>query len=127
MVSHIDENLFGNAVPTGTRRLVRINGGKVFPYLYRLWTFKIKPFQDTFTWQWASPDLADEGMTKRADTIAHHSLAIKGKLKQCRNYHTGSVISYFSKIMLRVIPNKLKTKAKKLLAEEQAVLDQART
>ena len=45
--------------------------------------------------------------------------------KKCQNYRTISLISHSSKIMLRVILNRLKAKAEELLAEEQAVLDQA--
>ena len=46
----------------------------------------------------------------------------KGHLKQCRNYRTISLISHPSKIMLRVILNRLEAKAEELLAEDQAVL-----
>ena len=49
----------------------------------------------------------------------------KGNLKRCQNYRTISLICHPSKIMLRVILNRLKAKAEELLAEEQAVLDQA--
>ena len=44
----------------------------------------------------------------------------KGNLKQYQNYRTISLISHPSKIMLRVMLSQLKTKAEKLLAEEQA-------
>ena len=44
----------------------------------------------------------------------------KDSLKQCQNYRTISQIGYSSKIMLRVVLNRLKAKAEKLLAEEQA-------
>ena len=44
----------------------------------------------------------------------------KGNLEQCQNYRTISLISHPSKIMLRGILNRLKAKAEKLLAEEQA-------
>ena len=45
----------------------------------------------------------------------------KGNLKQCQNYRTMmSLMSHPSKIMLRVILNRLKAKAETLLAEEQA-------
>ena len=42
----------------------------------------------------------------------------KGNVKQCQNYCTISLISHPSKIMLRVILNRLKAKAEELLAEE---------
>ena len=44
----------------------------------------------------------------------------KGKLKQCQNYRTISLISHPSKTMLRVILKRLTVKAEELLAEEQA-------
>ena len=47
------------------------------------------------------------------------SFPMKGNLKQCQNYRTISLISHPIKIMLRVILNRLKAKAEKLLAEKQ--------
>ena len=47
------------------------------------------------------------------------SLPKKGQLKQCKNYRTISLISHPSKIMFRIILNRLKTKAEELLAEDQ--------
>ena len=44
----------------------------------------------------------------------------KGNLKQCQNYRTISLISHPSKLMLRVLLNRLKAKAEELLAEHQA-------
>ena len=44
----------------------------------------------------------------------------KGNLRQCGNYRTISLISHTSKIMLRVILNRLKNEAEEHLAEEQA-------
>ena len=44
----------------------------------------------------------------------------KSHLKQCKNCRTISLISHPSKVMLRVILNRLKAKAEELLAEEQA-------
>ena len=44
----------------------------------------------------------------------------KGNLKKCENYRTISLISHPSKVMLRIILNRLKNKAEELLAEEQA-------
>ena len=53
-----------------------------------------------------------------------HSLVIplpkRGNFKQCQNYRTISLISHPSKIMLRVIFNRLKSRAEEALAEEQA-------
>ena len=44
----------------------------------------------------------------------------KATAKQCHDYLTIGLISHPSKIMLRVILNRLKAKADELLAEEQA-------
>ena len=44
----------------------------------------------------------------------------KGNLRQCQNYRTISLISHASKIMLRVILNRLQKEAEEHLAEEQA-------
>ena len=44
----------------------------------------------------------------------------KGNLRQCKNYRTISLISHPSKVMLRVILNRLTQQAEELLAEEQA-------
>ena len=43
-----------------------------------------------------------------------------GNLKQCQNYRTISLTSYPSKIMLPLIPNRLKAKTDELLAEKQS-------
>ncbi|GFR71232.1 endonuclease-reverse transcriptase [Elysia marginata] len=44
----------------------------------------------------------------------------KGNLRLCNNYRTISLINHPSKVMLRVILNRLKPKAEEILAEEQA-------
>ncbi|GFR92326.1 endonuclease-reverse transcriptase [Elysia marginata] len=44
----------------------------------------------------------------------------KGNLRLCNNYRTISLISHPSKVMLRVILNRLKPKAEEILAEKQA-------
>ena len=44
----------------------------------------------------------------------------KGNLKKCQNYRTISLISHASKVMLRIVMNRLKTKAEEILSEEQA-------
>ena len=44
----------------------------------------------------------------------------KGNLRQCQNYRTISLISHPSKVMLRIILNRLKNIAEELLSEEQA-------
>ena len=53
-----------------------------------------------------------------------HSLVItlpkKGNLQQCQNYRTISHISHPSKVMLKIILNRLKPQAEKIIAEEQA-------
>ena len=44
----------------------------------------------------------------------------KGNLQQCQNYRTISLISHPSKVMLKVILNRLKPQAEKIITEEQA-------
>lgn len=44
----------------------------------------------------------------------------KGNLQQCQNYRTISLISHPSKVMLRIILNRLKPQAEEIIAEEQA-------
>ena len=44
----------------------------------------------------------------------------KGNLKSCNNYRTISLISHPSKILLKVILNRLRPQAERLIAEEQA-------
>ena len=44
----------------------------------------------------------------------------KGNLQRCNNYRTISLISHPSKVMLRIILNRLRPQAEKIIAEEQA-------
>ena len=44
----------------------------------------------------------------------------KGDLKKCQNYRTISLISYPSKVLLRIILNRLKPQSENVLAEKQA-------
>ena len=48
------------------------------------------------------------------------TLPKKGDLQQCNNYRTLSLISHPSKILLRIILNRLKPQAAEIIAEEQA-------
>lgn len=48
------------------------------------------------------------------------TLPKKGDLKVCNNYRTLSLISHPSKVLLRVILNRLKHQAQEIIAEEQA-------
>ena len=48
------------------------------------------------------------------------TLPKKGNLQQCQNYRTISLISHPSKVMLKIILNRLKSQAEKIVAEEQA-------
>ena len=48
------------------------------------------------------------------------TLPKKGNLQQSQNYRTISLISHPSKVMLKVILNRLKPQAEKIIAEEQA-------
>ena len=48
------------------------------------------------------------------------TLPKKGNLQQCQNYRTISLISHPSKVMLKIILNRLKPQAEKIIAEEEA-------
>ena len=48
------------------------------------------------------------------------TLPKKGNLQQCQNYWTISLISHPSKVMLKIIPNRLKPQVQKIITEEQA-------
>ena len=48
------------------------------------------------------------------------TLPKKGNLKLCQNYRTISLISHPSKVMLKIILNRLKTQAERIIAEEKA-------
>ena len=42
----------------------------------------------------------------------------KRNLQQCQNYRTINLISHPSKVMLKIIPNRLKQQAEKIIGEE---------
>ena len=44
----------------------------------------------------------------------------KDWVQGCQNYQTVSLISHSSKVMLKIILNKLKPQAEKIITEEQA-------
>ena len=48
------------------------------------------------------------------------TLPKKGNLQQCQNYRTIGLISHLGKVMLKIIPDRLKPQADKIIAEEQA-------
>ena len=48
------------------------------------------------------------------------TLPKKGNLQHCQNYRTISLISHPSKVMLKIILNRLKPQAEKIIADEQA-------
>ena len=48
------------------------------------------------------------------------TLPKKGNLQMCNNYRTISLISHPSKVMLKVLLNRLKPQAEEIIAEEQA-------
>ena len=48
------------------------------------------------------------------------TLPKKGNLQLCQSYRTISLISHYSKVMLKILVNRLKPQAHKIIAEEQA-------
>ena len=65
-------------------------------------------------------------MAKTMDSITDNSSSKEGDLKKCSNYRTISLISDLSKVLLKIIYNRLKAKAEEILAEEQAGLRSGR-
>ena len=55
------------------------------------------------------------------------TLPKKGNLQQCQNYRTISLISHASKVMLKILLNRLQPQADKIIAEEQAGFRQGRS
>ena len=55
------------------------------------------------------------------------TLPKKGNLQQCQNYRTISLISHPGKVMLKVILNRLKPQAERIIAEEQEGVPQSRS
>ena len=55
------------------------------------------------------------------------TLPKKGNLQQHQNYRTISLISHPSKVMLKIIVNRLKPQAEKIITEEQAGFRTGRT
>ena len=51
----------------------------------------------------------------------------KGNLQQCQNYRTISPISHPRKVMLKIILNRLKPQAEKIIAEVQAIFGAGRS
>ena len=62
------------------------------------------------TWEWPTP------WTQSLAII----LPKKGNLQQCQNYRTINLIGHPSKVMLKIILNRLMPQAEKIIAEEQA-------
>ena len=55
------------------------------------------------------------------------TLSKKGNLQQCQNYRTTSLISHQSKVILKIILNRLKPQAENIITEEQAGFGAERT
>ncbi|KAL8577432.1 hypothetical protein ACOMHN_048067 [Nucella lapillus] len=68
-------------------------------------------------------ETTSDEVTAAGERLAHVVMspeAQAGNLKHCQNYRTISLISHPSKVMLRVLLNRLKGKKEEILAEEQA-------
>ena len=59
-------------------------------------------------------------MASPMDQVLSHHTFQEGNLQQCQNYQTISLISHPSKVMLKIILNRLKPQVEKILTEEQA-------
>ena len=69
-------------------------------------------------------DLADRRIAILVDPVLSHHTSQKSNLQQCQNYRTISLISHPSKVMLKIILDRLKPQAEKIIAEEQAGSEQ---
>ena len=59
-------------------------------------------------------------MADHVDSIPSYDTPKRGNLQLCQNYRTISLISHPSKVMLKIILNRLQPQAEELFAEEQA-------
>ena len=59
-------------------------------------------------------------MARSMGKIINNSYSEKSDIKKCSNYRTLSIIPHPSKILLRIILNRLIPQAEQILAEEQA-------
>ena len=59
-------------------------------------------------------------MANPVDPVLSHHTSQKGNLQQCHNYRTIRFNSHPSKVMPKIILNRLKPQAEKIIAEEQA-------
>ena len=59
-------------------------------------------------------------MASSVDPVLGHHIPKKGNLQQCHDYRTMSLISHPSKVMLKIILNRLKPRAEMIIDEEQA-------
>ena len=53
------------------------------------------------------------------DSVIDHHSTKKGNVQLCQNYRTISLISHPSKVMLRILLNRLKPQAEEIIKEEQ--------
>ena len=72
-------------------------------------------------------DLGGEELPQGVDPVTGHTPPKKGNLKFCENYRTIGLISHPSKVMIRIIFNRLKSKTEELLVEEYAVFRAGRS
>ena len=61
------------------------------------------------------------------DPALSHYTFQKSNLQQCQNYQTTSLISHPSKVTLKIILNRLKPQAEKIITEKQAVFRAGRS
>ena len=59
-------------------------------------------------------------MANLMDQVLSHHTSQVGNLQKCQNYRTISLISHPSKVMPKIILNRLNPQAEKIIAEEQA-------
>ena len=60
-----------------------------------------------------------KGPTTKTQSLVN-TLPKKGNLQQCQNYRPICFINHASKVVLKILLNRLKSQAEKIIAEEQA-------
>ena len=64
-------------------------------------------------------DLAHKRKANTVDPVLGHHFLKTGTVHRCQNYRTISLISHPSKVMLKIILNRLKLQEGKIIADEQ--------
>ena len=84
------------------------------------YSLNISIFHDRHPDRDLQQDLEDRRMADHTDLIPGYHTPNERQLELCQNYRTISLISHPSKVMLKIILNRLQPKAEEIIAEKQA-------